>query len=324
MNSVKYSVLFLMPIIKTKIWAGSRLSNFVKDYGNNVGEVWLCSGLEDNSNIITNLDENITLRDFWFQHKEYFADSIVHMQEFPLLVKFIDAGADLSVQLHPNYKDECSYLNKNEAWYVLDCMSDSKILYGHKATTVSEFQQKYFNKNYDELFHFEKIAPGQVWYIPSGTIHAIMADTLILEVQQPSDITYRLYDYDRLGEDGNLRELHVDKVYEHLSCDNQDYLQQKLHNNNLKLQDNTLQSILSTAYFRIYRIFVNERCGFKMPEGFLCCQIVQGSGSMVVNTTDGVLRQYDIAIGTSFVLLNTITHVEFIGHMMIMIESQAC
>lgn len=313
MNSVKYSILFLMPIIKTKIWAGSRLSTVIKDYGSNVGEVWLCSGLEDSSSIITNLEENVTLREFWLQYKGH---------EFPLLVKFIDAGADLSVQLHPNYKDERSYLNKNEAWYVLDCKHDSKILYGHTAATVNEFQQEYLNKNYDKLFHFEKIAPGQVWYIPSGTIHAIMADTLILEVQQPSDITYRLYDYDRLAEDGNLRELHVDKVYEHLSCDNQNYLQQNLHNNNSQIIENTVQNILSTKYFKMYRLLVNDRYGFKMLGDLLCCQVVQGSGSMIVHTIDGVLRQYDVTIGTSFVLLDTVQYIEFIGHMMIMIESQ--
>jgi mannose-6-phosphate isomerase len=324
MNSVKYSILFLMPIIKTKIWAGSRLSTVIKDYGSNVGEVWLCSGLEDSSNIITNIDENVTLKEFYENNRNLFSDNIKQQhnpqQDFPLLVKFIDAGNDLSIQLHPNYKDERSYLNKNEAWYILDCAIDNKILYGHHALNLNEFKQHYSSGDYDTLFHFEPIHPQQIWYIPSGTIHAIMSNTLVLEVQQPSDITYRLYDYNRLDDSGNLRELHVDKVYQHLSCDSQDYfLQQRNHNHNLQVIENSLQNILTVPDFKIYRISVNARFSFNKPNGFLCCQVIHGSGKMLI-TQDGTLRQYDLLVGTSFIVLNTINNIEFIGHMTIMVE----
>jgi mannose-6-phosphate isomerase len=323
MSIVKYSVLFLMPIIKTKIWAGNRLVNQLKDYGQNVGEVWLCSGLADNSNIITNLDKNITLRDFYQQHNNYFVNNSNDMQhfsdQFPLLVKFIDAGADLSVQLHPNYSDERSYLNKNEAWYVLDCADNSKILYGHNAKNINEFKHEYANKNYEQLFRWQTIQAGQIWYIPSGTIHAILSNTLILEVQQPSDITYRLYDYDRLDESGNCRELHIDQVYEHLSFDNQDDNSQNVYNDKLPVIQNTVQNILTTAYFKIYRLIVSERAGFSVQE-LLCCQVIAGSGSMLVHTKDEVLHQYDLATGASFILLNTVDYIEFIGNLSIILE----
>lgn len=326
MKNIKYTILFLQPIVKTKLWAGNKLSKKIKNYGANVGEVWLCSALADNSNIITNLSQKVSLQQFWLEHKGYFgfADHINNYdQDFPLLVKFIDAGDNLSVQLHPNYKNqEQKYLNKNEAWYIIDCANNGEIIYGHNANNLAQFQQYVANADYSILFNLVKIANGQVWYIPSGSLHAIMADTLILEVQQPSDITYRLYDYDRLDHDGKLRQLHLAEVEKHLSYNQQELrrLQQRSYQT-LSIISNQLQLLLSNNYFSIYRVVVYGNFILAATKQFYCLQILSGSGQFLVKDNNNENMLYNVRVGESILILNTVKSITIMGYMMIMLES---
>ena len=140
---------------------------------------------------------------------------ITKTEVFPLLTKILDANTNLSVQVHPDdaYADlhENGELGKTECWYIIDCKEDAEIIYGHNAKTKAEFTEMIENGEWSPLLRRVKIKPGDFFYVPSGTIHALGEGTVVLETQQSSDATYRLYDYDRVDQKGQLRELHIDK-----------------------------------------------------------------------------------------------------------------
>ena len=148
--------------------------------------------------------------------EEIFGSKTKQMKTFPLLVKFIDAKDNLSVQVHPDDKYAKQYeddIGKTEMWYVMDCDENAKIIYGMKKDVKQEeiadiIKQGKLRDNLKEL----SIHKGDIIYIPSGTVHAILKGTLICEVQQNSNLTYRVYDWDRLGKDGKPRELHIKKA----------------------------------------------------------------------------------------------------------------
>jgi mannose-6-phosphate isomerase len=133
---------------------------------------------------------------------------------FPLLTKILDANQDLSVQVHPDddyaNKYEDGELGKTECWYIIDCEEGAEIVYGHNAGSRNEFEQMIQDGKWNDLLRRVPIKPGDFYFVPSGTIHAIGKGTLILETQQNSDTTYRVYDYNRRDRDGNMRDLHVE------------------------------------------------------------------------------------------------------------------
>lgn len=175
-------------------------------------EQWLISAHEHGQTKVMDGDfQGLTLSELFTQHPELFGNS--DLTEFPLLVKIIEAKDDLSIQVHPD--DEYSLkhensLGKNECWYVLDCEENSDIIVGHSFANKDEMLSAINDKTLEAKLGISKIANGDFFNIPAGTVHAIRGGSTILEVQQSSDVTYRLYDYNRL-ENGVERELHIDK-----------------------------------------------------------------------------------------------------------------
>lgn len=196
----------------TKIWGGTKL----KDYGYNgtsekIGEAYLISGLEERPSFIINNEINEkNLYDFFKNNNEWFNN---YEGEYPLLSKIIDANDDLSVQVHPNNeyaKEKFSKLGKTEAWYVLDCDEGSDIVYGLKTKNKNDVEEAIKHNKWSNVLNCLPIKKDDVLYIPAGTVHAIKKNTLIFEIQQSSDLTFRLYDYDRKDKKGNKRELHIE------------------------------------------------------------------------------------------------------------------
>ena len=152
--------------------------------------------------------------ELWEKKREIFGG--MKQESFPLLIKILDVTSDLSIQVHPGdeyaYTHENGELGKTECWYIIHCEENSEIVFGHNANTKEELINMIENKQWDRLLRREKIKPGDFFYVPAGTIHALCKGTLVLEIQQSSDTTYRVYDYDRVDKDGNLRELHLDKA----------------------------------------------------------------------------------------------------------------
>ncbi len=204
-------ILFLKPYFATKIWGGKRLFEYGYELpSDKTGEALIISALKNMSSIVLNDGlNNISLYDFFNENKHLFGD---YPNEYPLLTKIIDANDKLSVQVHPDNeyaKKKHNCLGKTECWYILDAEEDAELVYGLKTNSVQETKELIEQKEWDRLLNRIKVKKGDFVYVPSGMVHAIGKGILIYELQQSSDITYRLYDYDRL-ENGKYRDLHIE------------------------------------------------------------------------------------------------------------------
>lgn len=209
-------ILFLNPIFKQMIWGGERLKqDFGYDIpGNHTGECWAISAHPQGDCTIAEGSRfaGMKLSELFDAHRELFGN--IGGDRFPLLTKMIDAKDDLSIQVHPDDTyagaKENGSLGKMECWYILDCEEDATIIIGHHARDRRELEDMIHNGRWNELIREIPIKKGDFFQINPGCIHAIKGGTLILETQQNSDITYRLYDYDRL-QDGKPRPLHIEQ-----------------------------------------------------------------------------------------------------------------
>ncbi len=208
----------LQPVFKEIVWGGNRLKN---DYGfkselNNIAEAWMLCARNDGDNIVVNGEfEGKSFTELVKDHKEFLGTKGEKYEEFPLLIKFIDAKSDLSVQVHPDddyaKKHENSY-GKTEAWYILDCDEGAQLIYGfNKELTRDEFKKSIEDNTFLQYVNKVNVKKGDVFFINAGTLHAIGGGILLAEVQQNCNTTYRVYDYGRLV-DGKPRELHIEKA----------------------------------------------------------------------------------------------------------------
>ena len=220
------TLLRMEPVFQEKIWGGNRLRTaFHYDTpSDHTGECWAVSGHPSGDCRLQNPEfAGETVGSLWKKRPDLFGH--VSGDSFPLLVKIIDAKEDLSIQVHPDDHYAAEHENgargKTECWYVLDCDPDATIVIGHNAKTRDELRQMVTEKRWGDLIRILPIKKGDFFQIEPGTVHAIRRGTLILETQQNSDITYRLYDYDRL-QDGKPRELHIDKSLDVIRCPHRD------------------------------------------------------------------------------------------------------
>ena len=208
----------LKPVLKDIIWGGTRLANEYKKAGQNkkIAESWELCVHPNGANIIENGEyAGKTLEDIFNRDKSVISRGYGG-QRFPVLIKFIDAEQDLSVQVHPDDAYAEKYAGesgKTEMWYIIDCKPDAQLVYGLNADyTRGELENLINSGTFETCLNYINVTPGDVFFIPAGLIHAIGAGILLAEIQQNSDTTYRLYDYNRPGSDGNPRELHVNKA----------------------------------------------------------------------------------------------------------------
>ncbi len=219
MINTLYPIKF-KPILKEKIWGGQKLKTLLNKQSDlpNVGESWEISDVEGNTSIVTNgklkgksLKELLELfKGDLIGEKNY----KIFGNKFPLLIKFIDAKEDLSIQLHPN--DELAAkrhnsLGKTEMWYVMQADENSNLIVGfNQKTTPETYLQHLEDKTLPKILNFDTVKEGDTYFIDVGRIHAIGAGVMLAEIQQTSDVTYRIYDWDRVDNNGNERELHID------------------------------------------------------------------------------------------------------------------
>ena len=202
----------LQPITKDYIWGGTRLPD---EYGigdGNVAEAWMCSFVAGNESLVDG--EPITKK----FTREKWGSACVAFSEFPVLVKLIDANKDLSVQVHPTDDYAITHgqaYGKTEMWYIVDATPDAYIYLGfNRDVTEKECRGAIDEGTFTDLLRKQPVKKGESYFVPAGTVHAIGAGCLIAEVQQSSDCTFRVYDYNRLGADGKPRQLHVEQALE--------------------------------------------------------------------------------------------------------------
>ncbi len=218
MNTL-YPIKF-QPILKDKIWGGSRLKNILnKPTGSDkCGESWEISAVQGNISVVGNgfLTGNNLQEIIEVYMGDLVGDKIYSLfgMEFPLLVKFIDANDILSVQVHPG--DELAKLRhdaygKTEMWYIIEAEENAELIAGFNRELDRETYIRHLqNKTLKDILNFEKVKKGDVFFTPSGRVHAVGAGILLAEIQQTSDITYRIYDWNRVDDKGNPRELHTE------------------------------------------------------------------------------------------------------------------
>ena len=219
MNEQLYPLKF-QPILKEKIWGGQKLNKVLNksSLAKNVGESWEISDVEGDTSIVINGNlKGNSLKQLLEDYKDELIGTKNHKifgNKFPLLIKFIDAKQDLSIQLHPNDELAAKRHNsfgKTEMWYVMQADDDANLIVGFNQEVTPETYLKHLeNKTLTEILNFDTVKTGDTYFIEVGRVHAIGAGVLLAEIQQTSDITYRVYDWDRVDDQGNERELHND------------------------------------------------------------------------------------------------------------------
>ena len=209
------------PVYSYRIWGGDKLKTVLnKDYTqDSIGESWEISDVENNETLVSEGPlKGKSLKELITEFKgELVGDNVYKTfgNDFPLLIKFIDAKTPLSIQVHPSNelaKERHNSFGKNEMWYVMEAEEDAELIIGFNKTTNKDNYQKHLNNSaLRNILNIEKVDKGDTFYIPTGRVHAIGAGVLLAEIQQTSDITYRIYDYDRIDKTtGKKRELHTD------------------------------------------------------------------------------------------------------------------
>jgi len=209
------------PILKNKIWGGSRLKTVLNKPANaheKVGESWEISSVEGELSVVANgfLAENNIEELIEIYMGDLVGESVYERfgSQFPLLIKFIDANDYLSIQVHPDDEladERHGSSGKTEMWYIIDAVKDAELIAGFNQPVDKVKYLSYFGSGrLRDIVNFEKAQPGDVFFMPAGRIHATGPGILFAEIQQTSDITYRIYDWDRLGDDGKPRELHTE------------------------------------------------------------------------------------------------------------------
>lgn len=296
--------LFLRPVFKERIWGGTLLSH---RFGYSLpsektGECWGISGHPNGPCEVTNGPfKGMTLDRLWEERRELFADWLG--DSFPLLVKIIDANDDLSVQVHPDdrYAQQIEGVpyGKTECWYVIDCVEGAEIVYGHRAKTREEFAEMVADGHWDSLLKRVSIRPGDFIYVPSGTVHAIGKGTLILETQQSSDVTYRLYDYDRRDEKGNTRKLHLKQSIDVVTVPHRDPV---LSPQTVTKEGLVYKRFISESYFTVYHWSLNGTFSDVLSRDcFLLVSVLDGSGKIDVGG-----RTFPFQKGDHFILPSTL------------------
>ncbi|MBQ4155178.1 MAG: class I mannose-6-phosphate isomerase [Clostridia bacterium] len=213
------AILKLKPHTTDYLWGGEKLREQynIKSDKTPLAEAWMLSAHKSGESVIVNTDDKgLTLSEYISKYgKTALGKNCERFENFPVLIKFIDAKDNLSIQVHPS--DEYALKNegefgKTEMWYILDAEPDAFLYYGFKEEiSKDEFVERIENNTLLEVLNAVKVNKGDVFFIPAGTLHAIGKGIVIAEVQQNSNLTYRVYDYGRVDKNGNTRELHVEK-----------------------------------------------------------------------------------------------------------------
>ncbi|QLG44224.1 type I phosphomannose isomerase catalytic subunit [Costertonia aggregata] len=243
------------PILKERLWGGSKLKEILEKPVQNdtTGESWELSGVKGDVSVVANGElKGKSLQDLIDDYPETLMGKRIFERfgnEFPILIKFIDAKKDLSIQLHPNdalARARHDSFGKTEMWYVMDADTDANLIIGfNKDVTKEEYSQSLKDDTLLNLLNYEPVKEGDTFFINTGKIHAIGAGVLLAEIQQTSDITYRVFDFKRKDKNGNLRELHTE-----LALDAIDYSKKNDFKVNYPKETNTPNSMVDCPYFK--------------------------------------------------------------------------
>lgn len=289
--------LKLKPAFKDYLWGGTRLrDDFGKDCDfDKVAESWELSCHKDGNSVVANGEyEGKTLAQYIeAEGKAVLGTNCARFEQFPILIKLIDAKDNLSVQVHPNneyaQRVEGEY-GKTEMWYIVDCDEGAELLYGFKKeVSKEEFAERIQNNTLLEITQSVPVKKGDVFFIESGTLHAIGKGILIAEIQQNSNTTYRIYDYGRVGADGKPRQLHIDKAVEVTKlCPAKPYPVTASFEEN-----GAVKRLLSKCeYFTVYSVDIEKEACFNADEtSFECILNLEGEVKLTCGENELSLKK---------------------------------
>ncbi|MFH6972039.1 type I phosphomannose isomerase catalytic subunit [Flavobacterium petrolei] len=278
------------PILKERIWGGEKLKTLLhKPITSNItGESWELSTVEGDVSIVANGEwKGKSLTELINLFPDEILGTAVHARfekQFPLLFKYLDAREDLSIQVHPNdelAKKRHNSFGKTEMWYIMQADDNARIIVGFKENSNADaYLENLKNKTLLSILDDVQVQSGDVFFLETGTVHAIGAGLVVAEIQQTSDITYRLYDFDRVDANGNTRELHVDLALEAI---NYNKVETKKSYTNKSNQSNT---VVDCPYFTTNYIPLDGAISVsKSRESFTVYMCVEGSFEIEYNNS---------------------------------------
>ncbi|QKS48774.1 mannose-6-phosphate isomerase, class I (plasmid) [Paenibacillus cellulosilyticus] len=311
--------IFLQPVFQERIWGGTKLNELFQYEipSNTTGECWAVSAHPNGQSVVNNGPyAGMKLGDLWSAHPELFASKSA---VFPLLTKLLDASDDLSVQVHPDDAyagvHENGELGKTECWYIVDAEPGASIIYGHEAHSKEQLVQLIQEGKWNDLLTSIPVKSGDFFYVPSGTIHALGRGVVVLETQQSSDTTYRVYDYDRRDKDGNLRELHLEKAID-VTTIPQAYVAGSY--NTRQAEGLAVTTFVSNDFFTVEKWDVDGTAQLRGGEQkYKILSVIDGSG---VLRADG--QSYELPKGTHFILPVGFDSYELEGKLQLIVSNE--
>ena len=273
------------PILKQTLWGGDKIIPFkhLNETLPNVGESWEVSAVEGSESVVANgADKGYTLPEMVRKYKEELVGEANYARfgnKFPLLIKFIDAKLDLSIQEHPGdelAKKRHNSFGKNEMWYVIAADKGAKLISGFaEEITPKEYKDRVHNGTFAEVLQTCAIEPGDVFYVPAGRVHGIGAGAFVAEIQQTSDITYRIFDYNRKDKDGKSRELHTSQAMDAINFSD---VQDDFRTEYERVQNEPVEMVAS-PYFTtsVYDMTEEITCDYSELDSFVIFICVEGS-----------------------------------------------
>lgn len=296
MKNTLYPLKF-RPILKDKIWGGTKLKTILQKESSlpNIGESWEISDVEGDTSIVSNGNlENQSLKQLLQLYKDELIGKKNYEQfgdKFPLLIKFIDAKEDLSIQLHPNdalAKARHNSFGKTEMWYVMQADEDSNLIVDFNQKMTPELYLEHLEqKTLPQILNFDKVKAGDTYFIEVGRVHAIGAGVMLAEIQQTSDITYRIYDWDRTDDFGNERELHTDLAIDAIGFDMPNNFRVKYAK-----KPNQSNEMVSCPYFTTSYLKVDQEIQKENThDSFVIYICVEGEAQIKTETYSEVIKK---------------------------------
>lgn len=286
------------PILKERLWGGEKLGTVLgKELSaDNIGESWEISAVPGDISTVSNGSEaGRNLQELISENPEaVLGKSVVERfgKDFPILIKFIDAKKDLSIQLHPDdklAKERHDSFGKTEMWYVMDADEGAELIVGFNRDLDQETYKEHLEAGkLTDLMNYERVSPGDTFFINTGKVHAIGAGVLLAEIQQTSDVTYRIYDFDRRDKDGNLRELHTD-----LALDAIDYKKKDDFKVHYPQEGNALNPMVRCPYFNTNFLHLTRNREFDLSDrdSFTIYMCVEGEAEVVTGNERITLKR---------------------------------
>ncbi len=287
------------PILKQTLWGGEKIIPFkhLNETLSNVGESWEVSAVEGSESVVANGPEKgMTLPEMVRRYKEELVGEANYArfgEKFPLLIKFIDAKLDLSIQVHPDdalAKKRHNSFGKNEMWYVISADPGAKLISGFsQEITPKEYKERVHDGTFAEVLQSCAIQPGDVFYVPAGRVHGIGAGAFVAEIQQTSDITYRIYDYNRKDKNGKTRDLHTAQAVDAINfADVQDDFRTAYDH----VQNEPVE-VVACPYFTtsVYDMTEEITCDYSELDSFVIFICVEGSCRLTDNENNEISLQ---------------------------------